>query len=126
MLGGYLRAICLPLGGAPLRMWERLGCRQARDLKGFPDYRTLLGRPGTALLELTPAQKDLVPLPAVSEGNLARQREPGLRAISGARTGLRSALRLALRLSCSWAEKRAYPTRMALAEAGMSKHSTSL
>lgn len=92
-----------------MRMWERLGSRQARDLKGFPDYRTLLGRPGTALLELTPAQKDLVPLPAVSEGNLARQREPGLRAISGARTGLRSALRLALRLSCSWAEKKGIP-----------------
>lgn len=41
-------AICLPLGGALLRMWEGLSYHQARILKGLPDYRILLGRPGTA------------------------------------------------------------------------------
>lgn len=29
-------------------MWEGLDHHQARDLKGLPDCRTLLGRPGTA------------------------------------------------------------------------------
>lgn len=29
-------------------MWEGLGHHQARDLKGLPDYRSLLGRPGIA------------------------------------------------------------------------------
>lgn len=103
------RVLSLVLGWVPLRMWEGLGLHHPRDLTGLPECGTLLGRPEgrEELLELSSDQKALVPLPAVPKRNLA----PWLRAISAARRGLRSAMR---------------PTRMALEEARMGKHSTSL
>lgn len=47
------------------------------------------------MLELSPTQKALAPLPAVSKRSVAGEAEPGLEILPGAR-----------RLSCGWREQR--------------------
>lgn len=100
-------------------MWEGLGHHQARDLKGLPDYRSLLGRPGiarwsSALLRRPWSLFLLSSKETWTEGETRSKNRSEVSAEASPEVEL-------------WlGRKRACLTRMAPAEDGMSKHSTSL
>lgn len=75
------------------------------------------------LLELSSDQRALVPLPAVPKRNLAPWAEGNISSKKGSEVSYQAGPEVELWLG---RKKRACPTRMALEEARMDKHSTSL